>query len=99
MMVDDGHLTRVKLCHISLSILAVHCDQKLRRFQHIRMLDGKIQLGYHQNQIALLDRAAPSIDKMYLLSLGLQIEIHTIAAGQGIRVRIVMTLHHYGIIF
>ena len=93
-MIDHYDIFRIKLCYIALAVLTVHRDQKLRLRQLRDMFHRDLQIIDHLQQIGFFHLSLAAIDKACINILFFQIPYQGKAAGQGIRIRIVMALHY-----
>jgi hypothetical protein len=93
-MIQHGDLVRFKKADISLSVLAVHRHQKLRRIQMERVFNRDFQLLHHQDQIAFPYGIFPAVNQGDILAILLQVNVNGIPGRKRIRVGIVVALHH-----
>jgi hypothetical protein len=81
--------------NIALSGPAVHRDQKFRiAVRPPHMLQGDAQLLDHQKQIVFRDFPPAAVYQPGRLPLALQVFQQRIAAGDGVRIRVVMALDY-----
>ena len=95
MVVNDRESLAGQRRYVALSGPAVHRNQKLGLAVHPpQVFQGDVQLLNHQEQIVFRDLPSAAVYQPGGLPLALQVFQQRVAAGDGVRVRVIMALDY-----